>query len=64
MLTGIVLAVADVPLVLIEEHNLAPRIIERGGLPEVQFLFHHAERVRPVWHEDRTGEVGWIPLLI
>ena len=59
MLTGIALAVADVPLVLIEQEHLEPRRHERGGEAELQFLFRAAERVLPVWHEGRLQLVRW-----
>ena len=59
MLTGIALAVADVPLVLIEQEHLEPRRHERGGEAELQFLFRAAERVLPVWHEERLQLVRW-----
>ena len=53
MLSGIALAVADVPLALIEQEHLAPGRVERGGEAELQFLFRDAERLLPVWHEGR-----------
>ena len=59
MLTGIALAVADVPLVLIEQERLEPRRVERGGEAELQFLFRDAERVLPVWHEGRLQLLRW-----
>jgi hypothetical protein len=68
MLTGIALAVADVPLVMIEQEHLEPRRHERGGEAELQFLFRDAElqflfrdaeRVLPVWHEGRLQLVRW-----
>ena len=59
MLTGIALAVADVPLVLIEQERLEPRRVERGGEAELQFLFGDAERLLPVWHEGRLQMLRW-----
>jgi hypothetical protein len=59
MLTGIALAVADFPLVLIEQHHLELRRHERGGDAELQFLFRDAERLLPVWHEGRLQLVRW-----
>jgi hypothetical protein len=59
MLTGIALAVADVPLALIEQEHLEPRRVERGGEAELQFLFRDAERLLPVWNEGRLQLVRW-----
>jgi hypothetical protein len=59
MLTGIALAVADVPLVLIEQEHLEPRRHDRGGEGEIQFLFRDAERILPVWHEGQLQLVRW-----
>jgi hypothetical protein len=59
VLTGIALAVADVPLVMIEQHQLGPRRVERGGEGELQFLYNHPLRVLPVWHEERLQLVAW-----
>jgi hypothetical protein len=59
MLTGIALAVADIPLVLIEQEHLEPRRHERGGEAELQFLLCDAERLLPVWHEGRLQLVRW-----
>ena len=53
MLTGLALAVADVPLLMIQQLDLGPRVVERDGEPEVQFPFRDAERVLSVWHEGR-----------
>jgi hypothetical protein len=38
MLTGIALAVADVPVLMIDQHHLETRLVERGER-EVRFLF-------------------------
>jgi hypothetical protein len=59
MLTGIARAVANVPLVLIEQGHLEPRRYERGGEAELQFLFRDAERLLPVWHEGRLQLLRW-----
>jgi hypothetical protein len=53
MLTGIALAVADIPLRMIEQEHLEPRRHERGGEGGFQFLFRDADRLLPVWHEGR-----------
>ena len=59
MLTGIALAVADVPLMLIQQAHLEPRRVERRGEAEFQFLFRDAERLLPVWHEGRLQLARW-----
>jgi hypothetical protein len=48
MLTGVALALSELPLHLVE-HRLSSRVVERGGEREVQFLFHAPERLLPVW---------------
>jgi hypothetical protein len=59
MSTGIALAYSELPLELIEQHGLARRVHDRGGEPEVRFLWRHQERVLPVWHEGRLQIVRW-----
>ena len=59
MLSGVALALSDLPLKLITEHGLRDRIRERGGEPEVQFLFGDARRLLPVWQGGQLRVVTW-----
>jgi len=59
MCTGIALAYSALPLELIQRHGLRGRVHERGGEWEVQFLYRHAPRWLPVWHEGRLRVVRW-----
>ncbi len=51
MLSGISLALSNVPPELIAENNLENRIRERGGEREVEFLFRDSPRLLPVWSD-------------
>ena len=59
MLSGTALAISELPVVLIERHNLARRIFDRGGEREVQFLFADAERLLPVWRNGQLQILRW-----
>jgi hypothetical protein len=59
MCTGVSLAVSEVPQEVLEGHALPRRLIERGGEPEVRFLFRDVPRLLPVWHEGRLRLVRW-----
>jgi hypothetical protein len=59
MLSGVSLALSEVPLEIIAQNNLAKRIRERGGEREVEFLFRDAPRLLPVWCEGRLHVVTW-----
>jgi hypothetical protein len=49
MLSGVALALSELPSELIARHALGRRIHDRSGEREVQFLFADAERLLPVW---------------
>ena len=55
MLSGVALALSEVPVELVERR----RVYDRGGELEVQFLLHDSERVLPVWLEGRLQVVRW-----
>jgi hypothetical protein len=59
MFSGVALALSELPLDLVERHDLGRRLHDRGGEREVQFLFREAERLLPVWHEGRLRLVPW-----
>jgi hypothetical protein len=59
MLTGIALPLANVPLSLIERHNLTRRLHDRGGKHEVWFLFQDVERVLLVLHDGQLQIMRW-----
>jgi hypothetical protein len=59
MLSGLALPLSGLPLELIARHGLGRRIYDRGGEPEVQFLFADAERLVPVWHKGRLEVLRW-----
>ena len=59
MCTGIVLPASDLPLELIDRHQLSARLHERGGEPECRFLWRHRPALLPVWHEGQLRLVRW-----
>jgi hypothetical protein len=59
MFSGIALAYGDLPVGLIERHELHERLHERGGEREVRFLLWERERVLPVWLHGRLLIVRW-----
>jgi hypothetical protein len=58
-LSGIALALSELPLELIARHGLERRICDRGGEREVQFLFSDAERILPVWRDGQLEVLRW-----
>src|ERR1051326_5087877 len=58
-MTGIALALSEIPRELFEAHGLKERLHERGGEPEVRFLWRHRPCLLPVWHEGRLIVVRW-----
>jgi hypothetical protein len=61
MLSGVSLALSEVPLELIARHGLGRRICDRGGEREVQFLFADSEQVLPAWRGGRLEVLRWDP---
>jgi hypothetical protein len=59
MLSGIALALSELPLELIARHGLERRVCDRGGEREVQFLFADAERLLPIWRNGRLEILRW-----
>src|SRR5262245_36009361 len=59
MCVGIALALSEIPVTVFEERQLEKRVHDRGGEPEVQFLYWHAERVLPVRHAGRLILAQW-----
>ena len=59
MCTGIALAHSELPLQLIQEHQLDGLIYERGGEKEIRFLARQAPRLLPVWHQGQLRIVCW-----
>lgn len=57
MLTGIALAVSEMPLALIERHRL--RRHERGGEQELRFLYRDRQPTLPVWHGGQLRLAPW-----
>ena len=59
MLSGVALALSELPVELIARHGLGRRICDRGGGREVQFLFSDAERALRVWRNGRLQVLRW-----
>lgn len=59
MLTGIALALSELPAELMDKGRLSRRVHQRGGEGEVRFLFRHKERLLPVWREGELELVRW-----
>jgi hypothetical protein len=59
MLSGIALALSELPSELIARHALGRLIHDRGGEREVQFLFADAERLLPVWRNGQLQVLRW-----
>jgi hypothetical protein len=59
MLSGLALALSELPLELMARHGLERRICDRGGEREVQFLFSDAERILPVWRDGQLEVLRW-----
>ena len=59
MLTGFALPRSEISQDLIAPHNLGPRVHERDGKLEVQFLFRHAERMLPFLQDGQFRIARW-----
>jgi hypothetical protein len=59
MLSGIALALSQLPLEVIKRHGLERCIHDRGGEQELQFLFADSERLLPVWREGQLQVFRW-----
>jgi hypothetical protein len=59
MLSGVALALSELPLELIAQNGMERRIHDRDGEREVQFLFADAERLLPVWRDGRLEILLW-----
>ena len=59
MITGVALALNQLPLELVEEYSLSRRLHDRGGEREVQFLFRDTDRILPVWLDGQLRLVRW-----
>jgi hypothetical protein len=59
MLSGIALALSELPSELISRHALGRRIHDRGGECEVQFLFADADRLLLVWRNGQLQVLRW-----
>ncbi len=59
MFGGLALALSELPVELIERRGLAERIHDRGGEPEVRFLFGQRQRVLPAWLNGQLQIVSW-----
>ena len=59
MVSGVALALSELPLELIEQRGLARRVHDRGGEREVRFLFAAADRLLPVWCNGRLQVLRW-----
>jgi hypothetical protein len=59
MLSGVAVALSEVPVELVAQLGLGRRVCERGGEPEVQFLLRDRERVLPAWLDGRLHVLPW-----
>jgi hypothetical protein len=59
MCTAIALAYSELPLALIEGHDLQSRVHDRGGEREVRFYWRAAPTVLPVWWDGQLRVVRW-----
>src|SRR3954468_16542522 len=59
MFSGVALAMSELPLEVLQRHNLARRLHDRGGELEVQFLYRDGERALPVWLDGQLTVVPW-----
>jgi hypothetical protein len=59
MLSGVALALSEIPKGLMDRHGLARRVYERGGEPEVQFLLRDRECLLPAWLGGRLCVLPW-----
>jgi hypothetical protein len=59
MCVGLALGYSELPLVLIERHDLQNRLHDRGGEKEVRFLWQAIPTILPVWHCGQLKVVRW-----
>ena len=59
MCAGIALAWSSVPTELIGRHGLHRRVHERGGEPEIQFLYRDRVPRLPIWRDGRLQVARW-----
>lgn len=59
MCVGIALTYSEVPLLLIERHNLAERLHDRGGEREARFYWEARPTLLPVWHCGQLKVARW-----
>jgi hypothetical protein len=59
MLSGIALALSELPSEPTARHNLTRRIYDRGDEREVQFVFVDGERLLPVWRNGQLLVLCW-----
>src|SRR5437899_1741023 len=59
MLTGVALALSELPVELVARHGLKRRVHERGGEAEVRFLFAERDRLLPLWLEGQLVVAPW-----
>ena len=54
---GIAIPLSDVPVEVIEQHELTRLVHDRGGEKELRFMREHA--VLPVWHDGQLTIESW-----
>jgi hypothetical protein len=59
MCKGVSLTYSEVPLVLIEHHELQKRLYDRGGEQEIRFLWWERPALLPVWWNGGLHIVRW-----
>lgn len=59
MCVGLALGYSELPLMLIERHDLQGRLHDRGGEKEVRFLWQALPTILPVWHCGQLKVVRW-----
>jgi hypothetical protein len=59
MCTGIALTLSEVPVALVDRHQLRDRVYEREGQKELQFHLWHAPALLPVQWEGRLHILPW-----
>jgi hypothetical protein len=59
MLSGVAMALSNLPLETVSRHGLGRRVCDRGGEREVQFLFADADRLLPAWRDGRLEFHRW-----
>jgi len=59
MCAGIALASSELPCQILERRDIARRVHERGGEPEVRFLYRDRIPRLPVWRAGRLQIVRW-----